>query len=84
MAMEVPILCTDLRVFSRMTECGQFVQTIADNRPTTIADGIELAWKNLESLKRAAPDGREIVKRAYGWKAVAGELDRFLTTVVTS
>jgi hypothetical protein len=41
-----------------------------------------LALKNLDSLERAAPDGREIVRRGYGWKAVAGELDRFLTEVV--
>lgn len=82
MAMEVPVLCTDLRVFRRMTEQRGFARIIPDNRPETIAQGIEWARANLDSLRSAAPEGRELVLLNYSWKAIADGLDEFFSRVV--
>ena len=82
MSMQKVVLTTPVRAFRTITEDASCAHFIADNTPASIAGGVEYLYWNRAHLRDWGRAGRDIVQRRYTWKAIADDLDKFLTETV--
>jgi glycosyltransferase involved in cell wall biosynthesis len=81
LAMEKVVILTDIpahRAVIGEAKCGIYVSSV---KPTEIANAIEYAYLNKDSLKEWGKIGREIIKKEYTWEKVAGDLENYLLSI---
>lgn len=79
MAMGKMVLCTDMWTFRDVAGNRKFVRYIADNKPASIAAGIDYCYQNRMYLDQWGREGLETVKERFTWGRQADNLLRFIT-----
>jgi glycosyltransferase involved in cell wall biosynthesis len=81
LAMEKAVIVTDIPAHRSVigeNNCGYYLSSI---NPSDIAEVIDCAYVNKESLKYLGKNGRKIVEEKYTWKNVAKDLDNYLSSI---
>lgn len=78
MAMEKPIVCTDMLTFRDVIGDSEACFYIEDNSPEKIAKAIEECYRKRLSLDKARRRHRSIVIREYTWEEQARKLVNFI------
>ena len=78
MAMEKPIIATNIPFHKEIFEKGECGYLIEDGSSITIAKAIEEAYKNRRNLEIMGKEGRKIIEHSYTWNQKALELEQFI------
>lgn len=81
MAMEKPVICTDLKVFREITRSNPSTVFIKNNEPETIAQGIRYAMSHKDHLARQGRCARRIAREEYSWSTISYALHNFLLSL---
>jgi glycosyltransferase involved in cell wall biosynthesis len=77
LAMEKPIIATDLPFHRQIFKYGDCGLLITSNNPENIAFAIEQMYMKRNLLKKMGKTGRSIVEQYYSWKSKAEDFERF-------
>ncbi|MGD0550667.1 MAG: glycosyltransferase family 4 protein [Candidatus Bathyarchaeia archaeon] len=78
LAMEKPVIASDLPFNREVIEQGQCGILIQSNNPAEMSNAIERLYQNPELLQSMGKKGREFVERNHTWEAKAANLEEFL------
>jgi len=84
LAMEKPIIVTNIPFHHRIFEKGECGVLLNENTPEAIADAIIYLYQNKEKSFILGKKGRDIVEKYYSWDYKAMEVEKFLENILTT
>ena len=78
LAMEKPVITTDIPFSREILEHGKCGILIPSNNPENIVAAIEYMYERRNSLKQIGKIGRAIIEQHYTWEEKAKDLENFI------